>query len=281
MILIVGATGVIGGATVRELARDGAKVRALTRSPDRWEPLPGVEVAAGDLDRPETLPPVLDGVESVFIATSGHLKAAQDARLVEAARRAGVRRLVTVSSLAVDENPDGLLGGWHAEGERVALDSGIPITVLRPNGFYSNTFAWAPAIAAGGELSLALPDLPAAHLDPRDIGRTAAAVLRADYSGAPIVRLSGPRALTPREQVGIIAAELGIPLTVREISIEAERERLARRVPEHVATAVTAARAAAGPVRGQIFDDVEKLTGTAPIGFEEFVHTHRARFLPS
>ncbi|MFB7876612.1 SDR family oxidoreductase [Nocardia sp. NPDC056064] len=280
MILIVGATGVIGGATVRELAREGAKARALTRDPDRWEPLPGVEVVAGDLDRPETLPPVLDGVESVFIATSGHLKAAQDARLVAAAQRAGVRRLVTVSSLAVDENPDGLLGGWHAEGERVAVESGIPTTVLRPNGFYSNTFAWAPAIATG-ELALALPDLPAAHLDPRDIGRAAAAVLRPGYPGEPVVRLSGPRALTPREQVAILAAELDLPLTVREISIEDERERLARRVPDHVATAVTAARAAAGPVRATVFGDIEKLTGTAPISFEEFAHTHRATFLPS
>ncbi|WP_051179650.1 NAD(P)H-binding protein [Nocardia concava] len=280
MILIAGATGVVGGATVAELSRHGVAVRALTRDPGRAAPVPGVEFVRGDLDRPETLPPVLRGVRTVFIATAGNRKAEQDSRLVDAARRAGVRRLVTVSSLAVDENPDGLLGRWHAEGERVAVESGIETIVLRPNGFYSNTFAWVPSILSAGAVEVALPDLPAAHLDPADIGRVAARVLLAEgHPGAPVLRLSGPRAVTPREQLGIIADTLGIPIAVREISLEQERERLARRVPAEVAEAVTAARAAAGPVRGRIFEDVEKVTGTPPLGYEEFVRARRARFL--
>lgn len=281
MILVVGATGIVGTATVRELSRRGAKIRALTRDPGRTAPVAGVEFVAGDLDVPRTLDPLLEGVDSVFIATSAHLKARQDATVVAAAAAAGVRRVVTVSSLAVDENPDGALGGWHGAGERVAVESGIPSIVLRPNGFYSNTFAWIPSILGTGVVEVALPDLPAAHLDPRDIGRVAARALSAetDPAGAPVLRLSGPRAVSPREQVAVLAEVLGRPIAVREISIDQERERLARRVPAAVADAVTAARVAAGPVRGRIFDDVEMLTGTPPISYEKFVRDHRARFL--
>ncbi len=65
MILVTGATGTIGAELVPLLARRAA-VRAMTRRPS----LPG-EVY-GDLDRPATLPAVLDGVTSVFVLVPGY-----------------------------------------------------------------------------------------------------------------------------------------------------------------------------------------------------------------
>lgn len=67
MILITGATGNIGRPLLRELARAGAKVRALVR--EGATNVEGAETVAGDLGKPETLPAALDGVETAFLLT--------------------------------------------------------------------------------------------------------------------------------------------------------------------------------------------------------------------
>jgi uncharacterized protein YbjT (DUF2867 family) len=66
MILVTGATSNAGAAVVRALLADGQQVRALVRDPERVRLPEGAEAAAGDLNRPETLAPHLDGVTAVF-----------------------------------------------------------------------------------------------------------------------------------------------------------------------------------------------------------------------
>ena len=64
MILVIGATGPTGSATVRELVGRGAEVRALTRDRAKAEAIPelaGAEIAVGDSSRPEALDPVFAG----------------------------------------------------------------------------------------------------------------------------------------------------------------------------------------------------------------------------
>jgi len=67
MILVTGAAGNIGGALVAALAEAGQPVRALSRSarPDQFPS--EVEIAAGDLNDPAGLRPVLDGVDGLFL----------------------------------------------------------------------------------------------------------------------------------------------------------------------------------------------------------------------
>src|SRR6476620_4289374 len=104
MILVTGATGANGSEVVRRLAARNLPVRAMVRSPARaagLAALPGVEVVAGDFDRPETLPGVLAGVDRAFLVTNSTERAeAQQIGFVEAARRAGVRHVVKLSQLA-------------------------------------------------------------------------------------------------------------------------------------------------------------------------------------
>ncbi|MGO4859060.1 NAD(P)H-binding protein [Arthrobacter sp. 2MCAF14] len=65
-VLIVGATGSIGRHAVAEALRQGYAVRALVRDPARAARLPpnGADLVIGDLTRPETLGPALDGVDA-------------------------------------------------------------------------------------------------------------------------------------------------------------------------------------------------------------------------
>ena len=71
MILVTGATGNIGSMLVPSLIAQDASVRALIRKPSEAQGLreAGVEVVAGDLERPETLDAAFSGVRKVFLLT--------------------------------------------------------------------------------------------------------------------------------------------------------------------------------------------------------------------
>jgi len=93
MILVTGATGNVGGELVRALAGAGQPVRALTRddSPRQWPP--GVQQAAGDLNKPESMAAALAGATALFLYP-GY----QDmAGTLAAAGQAGVGRVVMLS----------------------------------------------------------------------------------------------------------------------------------------------------------------------------------------
>jgi hypothetical protein len=93
LILVTGATGMFGSRVLRETVARGGEVRGLVHSEAKIAPVEaaGAEAVVGDLDRPETLPPALDGIERVFLITSVDLKGgARDSAVIESARAAGV-----------------------------------------------------------------------------------------------------------------------------------------------------------------------------------------------
>jgi len=141
MILLTGATGYIGGRLLPLLVATGRPVRLLVRDPGRLAApaRAGVEVAAGDLQRPETLAPALRGVDSAYylvhsMETGGDFEAA-DRRAAEhfaaAARSAGVRRIIYLGALGDDR--DGLsshLRSRHEVGELLRR-GGVPVVEFR------------------------------------------------------------------------------------------------------------------------------------------------------
>ncbi len=102
LVAVIGATGQQGGGVVRTLqAREGFKVRALTRNPDKHREL-AEEVVEADLDQPETLNAALEGAHGVFLVTNFDARARweegtnelkQAIAAVRAAKDSGVKHL--------------------------------------------------------------------------------------------------------------------------------------------------------------------------------------------
>jgi NADH dehydrogenase len=145
MVLVIGGTGFIGSAIVRELLALGESVRVLSRTvPGRCAA--GVEHVAGRSDDPAALGRALAGVSAVVNAAgilfercdntfqSVHVDGVRV--LTEAMRAAGVRRLVHVSALGAKETSGARYHRSKWRGEGVVRNSGLDWTILRPSLVY-------------------------------------------------------------------------------------------------------------------------------------------------
>ena len=283
MILVTGATGNVGGKVLSLLRAGGHKVRALTRDPQRlaFPEEADLEVVAADLGRPGTLAPALDGVQKVFLMSLGANKATHDAHMVAAARAAGAEHIVQLSTLGVEVAEDpraNPLGHWHRIAEEALRDSGVPWTILRPNGFMSMNLGWAASIKAEGVARGPLADVPEAIVDPRDIAEVAARALTEDGHEGRIHELTGPQALTGREQLAVLAGLLGRDLRFETVPLAAHREVMLRHFSEETVNGVIRTLEEAiehgSELHGRLSPDVRRVLGREPRSFAEWARDH-------
>jgi uncharacterized protein YbjT (DUF2867 family) len=278
MILVTGASGTVGSEVVKALVARGAPVRAGYRSRPQNVPA-GVESVALDYDRAETLAPALDGAEAVFLLSStiGPSELLdREARVVDEAKRAGAKRIVKLSVLGAAEGRF-QFARWHRPAEQHVEASGLAWTHLRPNGFMQNLFNYKGETLRGqSTLYAAVGDAAISHVDARDIGEAAAAVLTEGGHEGKAYDLTGPAALTYGQIAEALTAALG--RTIRYVPITLEQYRagaVAAGVPEVYADALADLdRAYAEGVARRVADGVKTLTGRDPISFDAFARDH-------
>ena len=281
MLLVTGATGHVGRELVRELDARGAAFRVLVRDPARAAGLPDrAERVIGDLDRPATLAAAMDGVERLFLLVPG-IGIEHTEHAVAAARAAGVRHVVYLSSYAVIGDPVPAMGRWHREREELIRASGIPATFLRPGGFMTNAFDWLPTLRAGGYVLDPVGPGRAAPIDPADIAAVAAVTLTEDGHEGEQYLLTGGETFTVAEQVQILAKTTGRDIEIRAVATPAEavRFRYPHGAPQALADALieglTLMRADTVGVRT---DTVRRLLGRAPRTFADWCARNAAAF---
>lgn len=283
MILITGATGRIGGATLRQLTNRGVPVRALLRNPGKAAAVagPGVETVIGDLAQPRSLEAALEGVTSALLVSplDPHQVELQG-NFIDAAKRAGRVHVVKISGLGTALDSPVRSGRWHAQTEKHLEDSGLPFTHLRPPFFMQNILRFAPTIRAGGEFVGALNQGKVAMIDVDDIAAVAATVLTASGHAGRAYTLTGPEALSYQGVAEKLSRSLGRPVTYKNIPLEAMRERLlASGMPEwHVDVQVDFSTALGAGHASTVTDTVEAVTGKPPRTFEQFIREHVALF---
>jgi len=276
MILVTGGAGNVGANVVSQLLDAGEKVRVMTRHPgDRSFP-DGVEVVAGDLARPETLPTALSGVERAFlfpafIGVDGFL---------DTARHTGLRHVVLLSSSTVLSATPGLVGEQHLRVERAVAASGLPWTFVRPGGFMTNDLVWAPQIVNGGVVRGVYGNAATAPIDPRDIAAVTVQALLNQPAGEAYV-LTGPQSLTQIERVRIIAETIERPLRFEEVSRERFREQmLAHGMPAPVIEQLFDGLAARDGKSAEVSPVVEEVTGRPAFTYAQWVAHRAAVFNP-
>jgi uncharacterized protein YbjT (DUF2867 family) len=273
MILVTGATGNIGRELVRQLDAAGAAFRILVRDPERAAALPAsAERVTGDLTVPDSLTAAFTGVDRLFLLTPG-IATEPTAHAVAAARTAGIRHIVQLSSTNVLGDPMPAMGRWHHAREQIVQDSGIPATVLRPGGFMTNALDWLPTIREGGYVLDPVGPGRIAPIDPADIAAVAALALTGEGHQGEHYALTGAEAFTVAEQVAIIAATAGRPITVRSTTTaqEAVAARFPNGAPPALADAVVEGFALLrADTEGFRTDTVERLLGRKPGTFADW-----------
>ncbi|GII56861.1 NmrA family transcriptional regulator [Planotetraspora thailandica] len=273
MILVTGATGRIGRELVRELDARNAEFRILVRDPTRTAGLPAcAERVIGDLDEPATLTPAFDGIDRLFLLTPG-IGIDQAANAITAARTAGVRHIVLLSSIWAFGDPVPAMGRWHHQREQLLRMSGIPATILRPGGFTTNALEWVPTIHKEGFVLDAIGPGRSAPIDPADIAAVAGLVLTEDGHDGQTYTLTGDEALTIAEQVEIIADTVGRDIEVRAAVSPEEivRSRYPNGAPKPLADAILEAAAIMrADTVGVRTDAVQRLLGRRPHTFADW-----------
>lgn len=281
MILVTGATGNVGKELIPLLLEAGQSIRVLTRDERKVAHLdPCVGRVLADLDQPETLRAAVNGVERIFLVT---FETRQDVHVIEAARRAGVRHIVKLSTLEAAEHKI-QVGKWHYEREEQIRASGLEWTFLRPGMFMSNSREWW-AETIKGQGSVFFPGGKrgrVAPIDPRDVARVAALALTQRGHSGQAYELTGAELFTIGEMVQGIATVLGKPIRYVSIPpIAAKLFMLKTGMDKVLVKALMEMLASLRRDEGAIVTDTfPRLTGQPPRTFEAWCREHIQAFQP-
>jgi uncharacterized protein YbjT (DUF2867 family) len=279
-ILVIGATGKVGGQVLSQLTAAGAPVRALVRNPDAARLPPQVEVVRGDLTVPDTLDGCLDSIDTVFLVWVAPPAAVAPAleRIAKHARRIVFLSapLKTAHPLFQQPNPGRALG---MQIERLIESSGLEWTFLRPGMFAANALLWwARQIRAGDVVRWPYLAVPTAPIHERDIAAVAVCALREDgHAGAEYV-LTGPQSLSQFEQVSTIGRVIGRTLRIEEISPDEARHELPTIMPAPVVNMLLDAWAAAIGQPAFVTSTIAEITGAPARTFFDWATDHVAEF---
>ena len=234
MILVVGATGQLGGLIARLLLHDRKPVRILAR-PGTYDGdlvSAGAETVPGDLKDLASLRTATEGVDAVITTANSTARGGDDTletvdragnrNLIETAAAAGVRRFVFMSVLGA--SPDHPVPLMRAKGETELRlrSSGMVWTVLQPNLFMDKL----PQAVVGGPVLAGQPVTLVGEgrrqhslVAMRDVAAFALAALgRRDAAGQTLA-IGGPQAVSMRDLVAAFQQELGREVPVQTVPL--------------------------------------------------------------
>jgi NADH dehydrogenase len=229
MILVVGATGTLGGTIAKRLAEQGKQVRALVRPQSDAADLKrlGIEAVLGDLKEPASLERACEGAEALVTTANSAGRGGEDnvesveeggnRNLVDAAKAAGVRQFVFTSALGSSlDSPVPFMRG-KAVAEQHLRESGVPFTILMPNLFME---VWCPNVvgnaAMAGRPVVLVGEGTRKHsmISIEDVAAFAVATVGNDAARNRTLVLGGPQPLSWRDIVAAYERALGRQLEV-------------------------------------------------------------------
>ena len=290
-VLVSGATGATGRATVEALQHSDSSVRALVHTDDsRAADLRrlGAKIVLGDLLEIDTVRAAMDGVDAayfVFPIAPQLLEAT--AKFAQAAQEAGVSAIVNLSQATAKRDSRSHAAQNHWIAERVFDWSGIAVTHLRPT-LFAEWLLYAFALNGVRDQNvLALPfgEGRFSPLAAHDQGQIIAAILNdpAKHAGQTY-RLDGPTQLDGRGMAAVLTQVLDRTINYHPVPI-ADFQSVASTIPglgpffaQHIGAVVQ-------DLQDGLLKDpgvtVQYFTGAAPMNLQSFVQAHHDLFTPT
>jgi uncharacterized protein YbjT (DUF2867 family) len=235
-VLVVGGTGTVGRLVVQELLTRGARPRVLTRSREKAAALgPNVVGAVGDAGTPASLPPALEGIAVVVLITAlGPRETAEGQAVVEAARQAGVARLVFLSVHEVERCPGAPHFRAKIEIQKAIEASGLAWTTVMPNHFFQNDLWFREAMMEHGVYPSPFGEVGLSRVDARDIGEAMATAALESGHEEQRYPLVGPAVLTAPQTAAIWSRYLRREVRYAGNDLEAWARRLKGQVSDEM-----------------------------------------------
>ena len=212
-VLVTGASGNVGSATITALHAVGIPTRAADRNRQQIaDRFPTAEFAHFDFLDPSTFDAAIDGCDALFLLRPPPISRMKPTlnRLIDVAAQRGIKHVIFSSVAGGDTNrvvP-------HHRVETHLASSGLAFTILRPGFFAQNLGdAYRDDIRQDHRLFVPAGEGRVAFIDVRDVGEIAANIFLAPqlHTGKGY-ELNGPHAVTFQEVANILTAELGCPI---------------------------------------------------------------------
>jgi uncharacterized protein YbjT (DUF2867 family) len=223
-VLVTGATGNIGGQLVGRLAvNSDYDVRVFARDAAKAEPLKqaGADISVGTFEAADTIASAIQGIDTVVLITAPNPDASVQAQAVlDAAKRAGVRKIVRISALNADPNGPTDNTRQHGRTDQAIQDSGIDYVILRPHFFMQNLFMAAPTIGTDGNIYMGMGDGKLGLIDVRDIVDATESAVLSDEFNNQVISLTGPDSIDFNQIASSVSR--GIGKTVNYVAVPPE-----------------------------------------------------------
>jgi NAD(P)H dehydrogenase (quinone) len=214
-IIISGASGQLGRATVKALLAKGVPARNLilvSRTPDTLDEFVklGATARFGDFSKPESLPAAYEGGKRMLLISIGGgagPRPEAHKRAVDAAKAAGVKQIAYTSWVALSKGDNGGIGADHFQTEEILKKSGVAWTFLRNSIYADGLVAQAAKMVADGRVTVPANVSRMGYVTRADCAAAAAAVLTTPGHDNKVYDITGPELVGPRE-VAAAAAEV-------------------------------------------------------------------------
>lgn len=244
MILVVGATGLLGGLIARQLLERGEEVRVLLRENSPAEQMAqqgmatsprslveaGAQPVYGDLKEPASLAAACAGVQTVITTANSAVRGGEDnpetvemagnRSLIDAAKAAGVGHFIFVSAQIADpQSPVPFLAG-KGQTELYLQASGLPYTIIAPNAFmdvWLFLLVGLPVMTGQPVTLVGSGTRRHSFVAMADVAAFVVASVGNPTAVKQKLIIGGPEALSFREATAVYERVLGRPIAVQSV----------------------------------------------------------------
>ncbi|HIK36740.1 MAG: SDR family oxidoreductase [Geminocystis sp.] len=214
-ILVVGATGTLGRQVVRQAIEQEYPVRCLVRSKGKATFLKewGAELVTGNLCKPETLPPALEGIDVVVDAATARPTDSLSIKqvdwdgkvsLIQACVKANIKRYIFFSILNAQEFEDVPLMNIKHCTELFLQDCGLDYTIFRLAGFMQGLIGqYAIPILDQQPVWVSGENTPIGYINTQDVAKFVIRAISLPETANHTYPLVGPRAWTADEIISL------------------------------------------------------------------------------